>query len=107
MNTKIVKYLITLTAVLCCTMTTTKEEAWKLMAELYRGLRLSLGWQVDSRSCLKRTGDARRSEEKDNHSLFHERLNGVVINTDDWYDLFGVKPGDKLYLAPEKRARIW
>lgn len=30
---------------------TTKEEAWKLMAELYRGLRLSLGWQVDSRSC--------------------------------------------------------
>ena len=86
---------------------TTKEEAWKLMAELYRGLRLSLGWQVDSRSCLKRTGDARRPEEKDNHSLFRERLNGVVINTDDWYDLFGVKPGDKLYLAPEKRTRIW
>lgn len=62
-------------------------------------------WTADH--ALKRTGDARRSEEKDNHSLFHERLNGVVINTDDWYDLFGVKPGDKLYLAPEKRARIW
>ena len=24
-------------------------------------------------------------------------------NTDDWYDLFDVKPTDKLYLAPEKR----
>ena len=28
-------------------------------------------------------------------------------NTDDWYDLFDVKPTDKLYLAPEKRIRIW
>jgi putative endopeptidase len=45
--------------------------------------------------------------EKDEHALFRERINGVVTNTDDWYDLFDVKPTDKLYLAPENRIRIW
>jgi predicted metalloendopeptidase len=44
---------------------------------------------------------------KDNHSLFRERVNGVVVNSDDWYDLFDVKPGNKIYLAPENRVRIW
>ena len=44
---------------------------------------------------------------KNEHSMFRERVNGVVTNTDDWYDLFDVKPTDKLYLAPEKRIRIW
>ena len=62
-------------------------------------------WTADF--ALKRTGDASRPDEQDIHSLFHERVNGVVMNTDDWYDLFDVKPGDKLYLAPEKRVRIW
>jgi predicted metalloendopeptidase len=52
-------------------------------------------------------GDEANGIEKDNHSLFRERVNGVVTNTDDWYDLFDVKPTDKLYLAPEKRIRIW
>ena len=52
-------------------------------------------------------GDEANGIEKDNHSLFRERTNGVVTNTDDWYDLFDVKPTDKLYLAPEKRIRIW
>jgi putative endopeptidase len=31
----------------------------------------------------------------------------TVRNLDAWYDAFGVKPGDKLYLPPEKRVRIW
>jgi predicted metalloendopeptidase len=44
---------------------------------------------------------------KDEHSMFRERVNGVVSNTDDWYDLFDVKAGDKLYFAPDKRIRIW
>lgn len=30
-----------------------------------------------------------------------------VRNIDDWYSNFGVKPGEKLYLAPEARVRIW
>jgi putative endopeptidase len=31
----------------------------------------------------------------------------VVRNMDAWYDAFNVKPGDKLFVAPEDRARIW
>jgi len=31
----------------------------------------------------------------------------TVRNLDAWYDAFDVKPGDKLYLAPEDRVRIW
>ncbi len=31
----------------------------------------------------------------------------TVRNLDAWYAAFNVKPGDKLYLAPDKRVRIW
>jgi len=31
----------------------------------------------------------------------------TVRNLDAWYDAFDVKPGDKLYLPPEQRVRIW
>jgi len=31
----------------------------------------------------------------------------TVRNLDPWYAAFGVKPGDKLYLAPEKRVKVW
>jgi predicted metalloendopeptidase len=30
-----------------------------------------------------------------------------VRNLDDWYDAFGVKPDQKLYLAPDDRVKIW
>jgi putative endopeptidase len=31
----------------------------------------------------------------------------TVRNIDAWYDAFGAKEGQKLYLAPEARVRIW
>ncbi|MEO0063506.1 MAG: hypothetical protein RLZZ08_2066, partial [Pseudomonadota bacterium] len=31
----------------------------------------------------------------------------TVRNLDAWYKAFDVKPGDKLYLAPEQRVKIW
>ncbi len=31
----------------------------------------------------------------------------TVRNVDAWYRAFDVQPGDKLYLPPEKRVRIW
>jgi predicted metalloendopeptidase len=31
----------------------------------------------------------------------------TVRNLDSWYAAFNVQPGDKLYLPPEKRVRIW
>lgn len=30
-----------------------------------------------------------------------------VPQIDDWYELFDVKEGDKLYMKPEERIRIW
>ncbi len=31
----------------------------------------------------------------------------TVRNLDAWYPAFGVKPGETLYLAPDKRVRVW
>jgi endothelin-converting enzyme/putative endopeptidase len=31
----------------------------------------------------------------------------TVRNLDAWYNAFDVKPGQKLYLAPEQRVRVW
>ena len=44
---------------------------------------------------------------KNVHSLFRERVNGIVSNTDDWYELFPVSDKDKLYRKAEGRVRIW
>ncbi|MBV9903377.1 MAG: M13 family metallopeptidase [Alphaproteobacteria bacterium] len=41
------------------------------------------------------------------HSPSEFRVNGVVRNVDGWYAAFNVKPGDKLYLAPDKRVPVW
>lgn len=52
-------------------------------------------------------GEIRRRTLSDPHSPGEFRVNGVVRNVDAWYVAFNVKPGDKLYLAPEKRVKIW
>ena len=31
----------------------------------------------------------------------------TVRNLDGWYGAFGVKPGEALYLSPDKRVRVW
>lgn len=43
----------------------------------------------------------------DPHSPAEFRCNGVVKNIDSFYAAFEVKEGDGLYIAPEKRVRIW
>ena len=50
---------------------------------------------------------ARQLLQTDPHSLAEARVNAVVRNFDPWYKAFNVKPGDKLYLPPEQRVRIW
>jgi putative endopeptidase len=68
--------------------------------------RVFLGWaQVWAG---KMTPEAiRNMTTSDPHSYRKFRVNGVVRNVDDWYSSFAVKPGDKLYVAPDKRVRIW
>lgn len=43
----------------------------------------------------------------DSHSPPQYRINGPLRNLNEWYKAFDVKPGDKLYLPPEQRVRIW
>jgi putative endopeptidase len=41
------------------------------------------------------------------HSPSLWRVVGPARNVDAWYTAFNVKPGDKYYLPPEKRVRLW
>jgi endothelin-converting enzyme/putative endopeptidase len=54
-----------------------------------------------------REGALRAQLLTDEHSPAEYRVNGVVRNMDEWYKAFDVKPGDKMYLPPEKRVRVW
>ena len=52
--------------------------------------------------------DALRNQvASDPHSPERFRLLGPIRNIDAWYEAFGVKPGDAMYIPPEQRARIW
>jgi endothelin-converting enzyme/putative endopeptidase len=55
----------------------------------------------------QREGALRQQLLTNEHSPATYRVNGVVRNVDAWYKAFDVKPGDKLYLAPDQRAHIW
>jgi putative endopeptidase len=68
--------------------------------------RVFLGWAQVWRT--KTRPDAlKRQVTSDPHSPAQFRVDGPLRNVDAWYDAFGVKPGDKLYLPPEERVRIW
>ena len=43
----------------------------------------------------------------DPHSPEQYRADIPVRNIDAFYEAFGVKSGDKMYVAPGARARIW
>jgi putative endopeptidase len=53
-----------------------------------------------------REAELRRIVLSDFHSPSQYRTFSVR-NHDAWYEAFGVKPGDRLYLKPEDRVRIW
>jgi predicted metalloendopeptidase len=43
----------------------------------------------------------------DPHSPAQYRTNGVLSNVPGFYEAYDVKPSDQMYLAPEKRIKIW
>ncbi|MGZ8318163.1 MAG: M13 family metallopeptidase [Telluria sp.] len=53
-----------------------------------------------------REGAARQRILTDGHSPGEYRT-ATVRNLDAWYQAFDVKPGQKLYLAPAERVRVW
>lgn len=68
--------------------------------------RFFLGWAQAFRS-LEREQALRNQILTDVHSPTEFRVNGVVVNVDAWYQAFDVKPGDKLYLPPDRRVHVW
>jgi len=43
----------------------------------------------------------------DPHSLGKWRVDGALPQVDAWYDAFGIKKSDPMFVAPEKRVSIW
>ena len=43
----------------------------------------------------------------DVHSLARNRVNGILPQINAWYDAFGITESDKMYIAPDKRVKIW
>jgi len=57
-------------------------------------------------------GNVRKEEmlrltKQDPHSLGKWRINGALPHIDAWYDAFGIKAGDPMYLPKENRADVW
>lgn len=68
--------------------------------------RFFFGWAQVWQS--KYRDDALRQQiDTDSHSPAEFRVIGPVRNVDAWYEAFDVQPGDKYYLAPADRVRIW
>ncbi|MBS0333600.1 MAG: M13 family metallopeptidase [Proteobacteria bacterium] len=68
--------------------------------------RLFLSWAQTYREKV-REAQLRQDVATDPHSPAEFRVNGVVRNIDAWYDAFAVRPGERLYLTPADRVRIW
>ena len=67
--------------------------------------RFYMGWAQVWR-VTQREESLRSALLSDPHSPGHFRVL-TVRNLDPWYAAFGVKPGEKMYLAPEQRVKIW
>ncbi len=67
--------------------------------------RFFLGWaQVWRRN--HRDADMLQRLTTGAHSPSTQRV-WVMRNLDQWYDAYGIAPGQRLYLAPDERVRIW
>ncbi|QAY75244.1 M13 family metallopeptidase [Sphingosinicella sp. BN140058] len=68
--------------------------------------RVFLGWGQVWRT-LFRDEALRQQLVSDPHSPGMIRAFAPLRNVDAWYEAFNVQPGDKLYIAPADRVRIW
>ena len=68
--------------------------------------RLFLRWAQLWRT-LTRDEYLRQMNMINQHAPPQFRANGAVVNLEEFYSAFGVQPGDKLYLDPGKRVKIW
>lgn len=89
--------LADLGAVQCITnITDNKEE----LGQLFEGI--AEGWVMVEYvyDVVKRLG-------YDTHSPDEARVNAVLPNIDKFYEVYDIKPTDKMYVAPENRIKVW
>ena len=51
--------------------------------------------------------EIRNRTKRDPHALGEWRVNGALPHIDAWYDAFGVKEGDKLFIPKSQRLSLW
>ena len=51
--------------------------------------------------------EIRNLTRSDVHSLGEWRVNGALPHINAWYEAFGVKPGDKMYIPESERLNLW
>lgn len=51
--------------------------------------------------------EIRYRTKNDPHSLGRWRVNGALPHVDMWYDVFGVKEGDKMFIPKSQRLSLW
>ena len=51
--------------------------------------------------------EIRNRTKSDPHALGRWRVNGALPHIDMWYEAFGIKEGDKMYIPKEKRLQLW
>ena len=51
--------------------------------------------------------EIRKRTKSDPHSLGRWRVNGALPHVKAWYDAFGVKEGDKMYIPESERLQLW
>ncbi|MDT9000635.1 M13 family metallopeptidase [Paucibacter sp. APW11] len=68
--------------------------------------RLYIGWAVKFRT-LQREDAAIVQLKSDPHSPGEFRVKGTLANQAGFYEAFDIKPGDKMYRAPEQRVKLW
>lgn len=54
-----------------------------------------------------RDAEKLRLTTEDPHSLCRWRVNGTLPHITPFIEAFGIKEGDKMYLAPEQRVQLW
>ena len=85
-------------------------------ATALKPLKVKDGFTADQRFFLAYAGvwgqniteqEIRRRVKTDPHSLGEWRVNGALPHIDAWYEAFGVKPSDKMFIPKEQRLDLW
>lgn len=62
----------------------------------------ALGWRMHMRN-----EEIANRVLTDVHALYFHRVNIPFSHTPEFYDAFNIKPDSKMYVAPDKRVKIW